>query len=91
MRDDVCSPLFEVPRGVPTIELCYAAAIMGSFWGSVHLRTEDRDAIRRAIDRMVSEEGMKFYLGPVIKGWVAIYPVPWCWRIGVGLFHYLRN
>jgi hypothetical protein len=47
---------------------------MGAFYGSIHLRTHDREAVRRILEEVSSKEGCKFWLSPVIGGWISAYP-----------------
>jgi hypothetical protein len=47
---------------------------MGAFFGSVHFRTEDRDAVRRLLERVAGKRRCRFLLGPALGGWVTAYP-----------------
>ena len=47
---------------------------MGSFFGSVHVRTEDRDAVRKVLEQVAKKQQACFLLGPARNGWVAVYP-----------------
>jgi hypothetical protein len=47
---------------------------MGAFFGSVHFRTEDRNAVRRLLERVAARRRCRFLLGPALHGWVAAYP-----------------
>ncbi|HJT77366.1 MAG TPA: hypothetical protein VJ739_09220 [Gemmataceae bacterium] len=47
---------------------------MGAFYGSIHFRTEDRDAVRRALEEAAGEQPCRFLLGTALRGWVAAYP-----------------
>jgi hypothetical protein len=47
---------------------------MGSFYGSVHVRTEDREAVRKVLEQVARKLKARFLLGPVLNGWVAVYP-----------------
>jgi hypothetical protein len=47
---------------------------MGSFFGSVHIRTEDRDAVRKVLEQVAKKQKARFLLGPALNGWVAVYP-----------------
>jgi hypothetical protein len=47
---------------------------MGAFYGSVHLRTEDRKAVRKILERLAKKQQCRFLLGPALRGWVAVYP-----------------
>ena len=46
---------------------------MGSFFGSIHLRTDDRAAVQSAA-AAVARRRAKFYLAPPRRGWVTLYP-----------------
>jgi len=45
---------------------------MGGFYGSVQIKTEDRDAVRTVLVNLSRKE--KFLIGPPLNGWVGIYP-----------------
>ena len=45
---------------------------MGSFFGSIHLRTDDRAAVQSAA-AAVARRRAKFYLAPPRRGWVTLY------------------
>ena len=47
---------------------------MGSFFGSVHVRTEDREAVRKVLEQVAKKQKARFLLGPALNGWVAVYP-----------------
>lgn len=47
---------------------------MGAFYGSIYLRTDDRGAVRRILEEVSSKKVCKFWLSPVIGGWVSAYP-----------------
>jgi hypothetical protein len=47
---------------------------MGGFYGSIHIRTDEYDLIKNILQDMAKKEGRKFYLGPVINGWVGVFP-----------------
>lgn len=47
---------------------------MGGFYGSIHVRTENRDAVRAAVEVLRCEGVSKFFLAPAIDGWVTVYP-----------------
>lgn len=47
---------------------------MGSFYDSIHVRTESCDSVKDVLtDISKQEEEYKFYLSPVINGWVSLY------------------
>jgi WD40 repeat protein len=46
---------------------------MGAFYGSVQVRTGDREAVRSALEGLASKD-RRFLLGPVLNGWVGVYP-----------------
>ena len=47
---------------------------MGAFYGSIHVRTENADAVRKAIDQVAKEASCNFLLGPALGGWISIFP-----------------
>ena len=47
---------------------------MGGHYGSIHVRTEDREAIRKTLEQIVHERDLKCLLGPALDGWISIYP-----------------
>jgi WD40 repeat protein len=46
---------------------------MGGFYGSVQVKTTDRDRVRSALEELARSSG-RFLLGPVLNGWVGVYP-----------------
>lgn len=46
---------------------------MGAFYGSIHVRTDDVDAVRKVLDSAAKRK-WKFLVSPIIDGWVAVYP-----------------
>ena len=47
---------------------------MGAYYGSIQVRSEDRETVRIALESVAKECNQKFLLGPALKGWIAIYP-----------------
>ena len=47
---------------------------MGGYYGTIHVRTEDRDAVRSAVESVLSERTGRFLIAPPIDGWVTVYP-----------------
>jgi hypothetical protein len=47
---------------------------MGGFYGSIHFRTTDRDAILLLAGDLARERDGKMWCGPALDGWVSIYP-----------------
>jgi hypothetical protein len=47
---------------------------MGSFYGSVQVRSEDRSAIISAAEQVARDRKIKALVGPLLDGWVGIYP-----------------
>ena len=43
---------------------------MGGHYGSVHIRTSDRDSVHQAVKALASEHKSRFLLGPPLNGWV---------------------
>lgn len=47
---------------------------MGGFYGSFHVRTDDRDAVIETLNRFLKRRPQQFLVGPTINGWVGLYP-----------------
>lgn len=47
---------------------------MGSFYDSIHVRTESYDLARNILTELSKRDGHNFYLAPVINGWISLYP-----------------
>ena len=47
---------------------------MGASYGSIHLKTEDRDLVRDVLIRVAAAGHVKFLAGPALNGWIGIYP-----------------
>ena len=47
---------------------------MGGHYGSIHIRTENANDVRAALEVFAREEEAKFLLAPVIDGWVSAFP-----------------
>ncbi len=47
---------------------------MGGRYGSIHIRTDDRDAVLRALDKFEVNLTRNFLVAPVIDGWVTVFP-----------------
>ena len=47
---------------------------MGAFYSSIQIRSEDRDAVRLAAAGLAGESKRKFLIGPLLNGWVGVYP-----------------
>src|ERR1700733_13769397 len=47
---------------------------MGGFYGAVQVRTEDRPAVVRAANAVATTAGIRCFIGPLLDGWVGIYP-----------------
>jgi hypothetical protein len=46
---------------------------MGGFYGSVQIRSEDRDSVRAAVERIATGR-RRFLIGPPLGGWIGVYP-----------------
>lgn len=46
---------------------------MGGFYDSIHVRTESYQLIQDVLTRLAKDKGYKFYLAPVINGWVSLF------------------
>ncbi|MFO0957295.1 MAG: hypothetical protein U0800_07475 [Isosphaeraceae bacterium] len=47
---------------------------MGGFYGSVHVRSEDREAVQSALEAVSHDTKERFLLGPPLNGWIGVYP-----------------
>ncbi|MFO0966772.1 MAG: hypothetical protein U0793_14460 [Gemmataceae bacterium] len=47
---------------------------MGSFYGSIHVRSADRPAVLAATDAIARKQKARFLVGPALRGWIAVYP-----------------
>lgn len=47
---------------------------MGAFYGSVLVKTSDRDAAQKAVELAAKETSAKFLFGPVHNGWLSVFP-----------------
>jgi hypothetical protein len=47
---------------------------MGGHYGSIHVRTEDVNEVRAALDDLTRDSKTKFLLAPAINGWVTLFP-----------------
>jgi hypothetical protein len=54
---------------------------MGAFYGSVQVRSEDRDRVKAAAEEVALQRHIRMLIGPVLDGWIGVYPE------GSGQFH----
>ena len=47
---------------------------MGAFYGSIHIRTENCDAVQTALNLVAKEANCRFLLGPSLSGWISVFP-----------------
>jgi hypothetical protein len=47
---------------------------MGGFYGSVQIRSEDRDRILTALDALAEQLKFNCLVSPVTSGWIGVYP-----------------
>ena len=47
---------------------------MGAFYGSVQVRSEDRNRVKAAADEVARQRQIRMLIGPVLNGWVGVYP-----------------
>lgn len=47
---------------------------MGTFYGSILVRTEDSEAVRRVLGQVAKEGDHRFLVGPTLQGWISIFP-----------------
>jgi tetratricopeptide (TPR) repeat protein len=46
---------------------------MGAFFGSIHVRTDNSDLVRNALERVAKEADCKFLMGPPVEGWISVF------------------
>jgi len=47
---------------------------MGGFYDSIHARTESYQLIMDLLNKLAKSKGHKFYIAPVINGWISMFP-----------------
>jgi hypothetical protein len=47
---------------------------MGAFFDSIHVRTENLDAVQKALNHVAKETDYKFLIGPALNGWISVFP-----------------
>ena len=47
---------------------------MGAHYGSVQVRSEDRHKVKAAAEKVAEAMKIKMLIGPVLNGWIGIYP-----------------
>lgn len=47
---------------------------MGGSYGSIHVRTDDQERVRAAVELLSCEGTKRFLIAPAIKGWVTVFP-----------------
>jgi hypothetical protein len=47
---------------------------MGGHYGSIHIRTDDRDEVRMAVENLQHPNTQRYYIAPPINGWVTVFP-----------------
>jgi hypothetical protein len=47
---------------------------MGGFYGSIHVRADSNQLIKRVLEMVAQKKKRKFYLAPPINGWVGVFP-----------------
>lgn len=47
---------------------------MGAWFDSIHIKTENRDAVREALGQAAKQSRIKFLLGPPVRGWISVFP-----------------
>jgi len=48
--------------------------IMGAFYGAIHVKSEYKGEIKEALKKINESTKARFYISPVIDGWVGVYP-----------------
>src|SRR5262245_1904558 len=47
---------------------------MGAFYGSIHVRTDDREAVLDAAKSLARKGDARFLVAPLLRGWVTLFP-----------------
>ena len=47
---------------------------MGSFYGSIQVRLDDHAAVKDAAEKVGRTQNVRMLVGPVIEGWIGLYP-----------------
>jgi hypothetical protein len=47
---------------------------MGGHYGTIHVRTDNRDEVRFAVERLSTNRNLRFLIAPPINGWVTVFP-----------------
>src|SRR4051812_9041210 len=47
---------------------------MGGHYGSIHVQTQDINAVRTAVESLNHPGTRRFYIAPSINGWVTVFP-----------------
>lgn len=47
---------------------------MGAFFDSIHIRTDDSEAVNSALEQLAKDTDYKFWVGPVNQGWICVCP-----------------
>ena len=47
---------------------------MGAFYGSILIRTNDSNAVKKTLVDVAKEADCKFLIGPPLNGWISVFP-----------------
>jgi tetratricopeptide (TPR) repeat protein len=47
---------------------------MGAFFNSIHIRTEDSDAVHTALEQLAKDMEYQFWVGPPTQAWICVCP-----------------
>lgn len=47
---------------------------MGTFYGSILVRTEDSEGVRLVLSQVAKEADHRFLVGPALDGWISVFP-----------------
>jgi hypothetical protein len=47
---------------------------MGAFYGSVQVRSDERDRVKAAAEEVARQQQIRMLIGPVLGGWIGVYP-----------------
>src|SRR5262249_54027506 len=58
----------------PTTTRSTGSISMGGFYGSVQVKSGDRDRVKAVADRVARARQIRMLVGPVLNDWVGVYP-----------------
>jgi hypothetical protein len=67
-------PLVCCRRGIARREKAIGRNGMGGHYGSVQVRSEDRERVRAVAEQVARERGIHILVAPPVSGWIALFP-----------------